>query len=114
MQLLGGTPCTPLLATMWAKEIGVPLGGSKPRAVTSLMDSYVRRLLLPAANGNEIFVNQLTTDATKIAERELGDQYRPRAVSERTESTGGLNEAATAAGSGAGLGAAGWCEVPPA
>jgi hypothetical protein len=48
--------------------------------VTSLMDSYIRRLLLPAANGNETFVNRLTIDATKIAESELGDQYRPTRV----------------------------------
>jgi hypothetical protein len=76
-QLLRRTPCTPLLAGMWAREIGAPIGEGKPRAVTSLMDSYVRRLFLPAANGNEAFVNRLTKDATKIAETELGDQYRP-------------------------------------
>jgi hypothetical protein len=76
-RLLGETPCTPLLASMWAKEIGAPMAGGKPRGVASLSDSYIRRLLLPASNGNETFVNQLTADATKIAERELGEQYRP-------------------------------------
>ena len=76
-RLLGGTPCTPLLASMWAKEIGDPMGGGKPRGVTSLVDSYIRRLLLPASNSKETSVNQLTMDATKIAERELGEQYRP-------------------------------------
>jgi hypothetical protein len=76
-RLLGGTPCTPLLASMWAKEIAEPMGGGKPRGVTSLVDRYIRRLLLPAANGNETLVDQLTRDATKIAERELGEQYRP-------------------------------------
>jgi hypothetical protein len=76
-RLLGGTPCTPLLASMWAQEIGDPIVGGKPRGVTSLVDSYIRRLLLPASNSKETSVNQLTMDATKIAERELGEQYRP-------------------------------------
>jgi hypothetical protein len=79
-RLLGGTPCTPLLVSMWAKEIGAPLGGGKPRAVTSLMDNYIRRLLRPAANGNETFLNRLTLDAAKIAECELGEQYLPSHV----------------------------------
>jgi hypothetical protein len=78
-RLLGDTPCTPLLAAMWAKEIGAPLQAelSRPRGVASLIESYVRRILLPAANGNETVVDRLTKDAAKIAERELGDRYKP-------------------------------------
>jgi hypothetical protein len=78
-RLLGDTPCTPLLATMWAKEVGsLPMEAeARPRGVASLMDSYVRRILLPAAGGNETLVDRLTKDAAKIAERELGDRYQP-------------------------------------
>ena len=78
-RLLGETPCTPLLATMWAKEIGAPLheGATRPRGVASLIESYVRRILLPAANGNETLVDRLTKDAAKIAARELGERYQP-------------------------------------
>lgn len=41
------------------------------------MDSYVRRILLPATDGNESLIDRLTKDATKIAERELGERYQP-------------------------------------
>jgi len=76
-RLLGDTPCTPLLAILWAKEIGAPLKVDRPRGVASLMDSYVRRLLLPAASGDEAQISQLTKDAAKIAELELGERYQP-------------------------------------
>ncbi|MFZ3326179.1 MAG: YCF48-related protein, partial [Methylocella sp.] len=78
-RLLGDAQCTPLLAAMWAKEIGAPPqeGISRPRGVASLMDSYVRRILLPATDGNESLVDRLTKDATRIAERELGERYQP-------------------------------------
>lgn len=75
--LLGETPCTPLLATMWAEEIRVSQDGDYPHGVASLMDNYVRRLLLPATHGNEIMVSQLAKDAAKIAEYELGENYQP-------------------------------------
>lgn len=84
-RLLGNTPCTPLLATMWAREIGAPQEQlARPRGVAGLIDSYIRRLLLPAANGNEALVNRLTKDAAKIAERELGDRYQPGYVTRAT------------------------------
>ncbi|MGO7486642.1 MlaD family protein [Rhizobium ruizarguesonis] len=76
-RLLGETPCTPLLAILWAKEIGAPLRVDRPRGVASLMDSYVRRLLLPAAISDEAQIGQLTKDAAKIAELELGESYQP-------------------------------------
>jgi hypothetical protein len=76
-RLLGDTPCTPLLASMWAREIGAPADTGRPRSVASLMDSYVRRLLLPVTGGNEASVDRLTKDATKIAELELGERYQP-------------------------------------
>jgi hypothetical protein len=76
-RLLGDTPCTPLLASMWAREIGAPVDTGRPRGVASLMDSYVRRLLLPVTGGNEASVDRLTQDAAKIAELELGERYRP-------------------------------------
>jgi hypothetical protein len=41
------------------------------------MDSYVRRILLPAADGKESLIDRLRKDATKIAEQELGEQYQP-------------------------------------
>ncbi|MCT7667859.1 hypothetical protein [Shinella kummerowiae] len=76
-RLLGDTPCTPLLAILWAKEIGAPLKADRPSGVASLMDSYVRRLLLPAASNDEAQIFQLTKDAAKIAELELGERYQP-------------------------------------
>ena len=77
-RLLGDTPCTPLLAAMWAREIGgAPDDSARPRGVASLMESYLRRILLPAAQGSEGLVDRLTRDAAKIAERELGDRYTP-------------------------------------
>jgi hypothetical protein len=78
-RLLDETPCTPLLAAMWANEVAVSPteAGARPRGVASLMDSYMRRILLPAANGNATLVDRLTRDAAKIAERELGDRYQP-------------------------------------
>ncbi len=79
-RVLGETPCTPLLATMWAEEIVAPQGNSNPRGVASLMDSYVRRLLLPATSSNEVMVAQLTRDAAKIAELELGENYQPNYI----------------------------------
>ena len=83
-RLLGDTPCTPLLATMWAKEIGSGSEEFRPRDVAGLMDSYIRRVLLPAANGNETLVDRLTKDASRIAERELGDRYLPTALTRAT------------------------------
>jgi hypothetical protein len=84
-RLLDNTPCTPLLAAMWAREIGAPQKETaRPHGVASLIDSYVRRLLLPAANGNEALINRLTKDATKIAERELADRYQPAYVTRAT------------------------------
>lgn len=66
---------------MWAKEIGAPADVDKPRGVASLIDNYVRRLLLPAARRNEALVDRLTKDLVKIAEAELGDKYQPRFLS---------------------------------
>jgi hypothetical protein len=85
-RLLGDTPCTPLLAAMWAKEIGaLPQPEAlRPRGVASLIESYIRRILLPAANSNETLVDRLTKDATKIAERELGGRYLPGYVTRAT------------------------------
>ena len=78
MRLLGNAPCTRLLGAMWAMEIGAPLKeGTRPRGVAALMDSYVRRILLPATDGNEYLVDRLTKDVTKIAEHELGERYQP-------------------------------------
>jgi hypothetical protein len=78
-RLLGGTPCTPLLATMWAKEIGSPATTGRPRGVMSLIDSYVRRILLPTSS-NETFIHRLGIDAAKIAEHQLGLEYRPNYI----------------------------------
>jgi hypothetical protein len=76
-RLLGDTQCTPLLASMWAKEIGSPKAElPRPRGVAGLIESYIRRILLPSANGNESLVDRLTRDAAKIAERELGVSAR--------------------------------------
>ena len=85
-RLLGDTPCTPLLAAMWAMEIGAApqTESSLPRGVAGLMDSYVRRVLLPAANGNEALVDRLTKDVTKLAERELGERYLPGSLTRAT------------------------------
>jgi hypothetical protein len=85
-RLLNDTPCTPLLATMWAKEIGAPAQPEafRPRGVASLIESYLRRLLLPAANGNETLVDRLIKDATKIAQRELGGLYIPGYITRAT------------------------------
>ena len=49
-----------------------------------MIESYLRRILLPAANGNETLVDRLTKDATKIAERELGGRYLPGYVTRAT------------------------------
>jgi hypothetical protein len=59
------------------KEIGAPADIEKPRGVASLIDNYVRGLLLPAARRNEALVDRLTKDLVKIAEAELGDKYQP-------------------------------------
>jgi hypothetical protein len=85
-RLLNETPCTPLLATMWAKEIGAPPQPEafRPRGVASLIESYLRRILLPAANGNETLVDRLTKDASRIAERELGWRYLPGYITRAT------------------------------
>ena len=85
-RLLNDTPCTPLLATMWAKEIGAPPQpvAFRPRGVASLIESYLRRILLPAANGNETLVDRLTKDASRIAERELGGRYFPGYITRAT------------------------------
>jgi hypothetical protein len=85
-RLLDDTPCTPLLAAMWAMEIGAGSDdkNSRPRDVAELMDSYVRRVLLPEAKENESLVVRLTRDASRIAERELGEGYLPGSVTRAT------------------------------
>ena len=80
-RLLRGTPCTPLLAAMWAQEIGAPSGSGKPLGVSGLIDNYIRRILLPSASGDEELIYKLTQDIVKIAELELRDQFLPMHVS---------------------------------
>jgi hypothetical protein len=79
-RLLGETPCTPLLASMWAREISAEEGKERPQGVAALMDSYVRRVLMPAAGGDEGLVARLTKDAAQIAELELSENYLPGSV----------------------------------
>jgi len=76
--LLRSTPCTPLLATLWADHIIGNLGGVT--GVADLKDRYVRRLLLPPAHGDEQLTDWLLDDLTRIAERELGNRYAPSQI----------------------------------
>jgi hypothetical protein len=78
--LLRGAPCTPLLAAMWAKDLSTQTGGGKPNGVAELMDSYIRQVLKPAANGDEDLIRRLAVDVTMIAKRELGDKFRPGSI----------------------------------
>ena len=75
IRLLRNTPCTPLLATLWADQIAA--GNGEVKGVADLKDRYIRRLLLPAANQNEQLVDWLQDDLTQVAERELGNQFAP-------------------------------------
>jgi photosystem II stability/assembly factor-like uncharacterized protein len=74
-RLLHDTPTTPLLASMWATEIAA--GSGEVRSVAALKESYVRRLLSPAAGGDESLIDRLYIDAAAIAERELGERFQP-------------------------------------
>jgi photosystem II stability/assembly factor-like uncharacterized protein len=76
--LLRSTPCTPLLATLWADHIIGNSGGVT--GVADLKDRYVRRLLLPPAHGDEQLTDWLLDDLTLIAERELGNRYTPSQI----------------------------------
>jgi hypothetical protein len=75
-RLLRDTPTTPLLATMWADEIAAA-GRPTIDSVAELMDRYVRRLLRPTTQDNEATIERLRLDATAIAQRELGRDFRP-------------------------------------
>ncbi|MGA3342003.1 MAG: hypothetical protein ABSD11_15590 [Methylocella sp.] len=74
-RLLRNTPCTALLATLWADQIGA--GDGDVKGVADLKDRYIRRLLLPAANHNEQLVDWLQDDLMRVAERELGVRFAP-------------------------------------
>ena len=79
-RMLRDTPTTPLLATMWAEEVvhrGQRAAGELADSVAELMDRYERRLLAPAAQGNEATINRLSEDAAAIAVRELGSTFQP-------------------------------------
>jgi hypothetical protein len=71
---------------MWAKEIGAleQTTASRPRGIASLIESYIRRILMPATNRNETLVDRLRNDAAKIADRELSDRYTPGYVTRST------------------------------
>jgi photosystem II stability/assembly factor-like uncharacterized protein len=75
-RLLRDTPTTPLLAAMWAGEIAKP-ASDQARGVADLMDRYVRRILLPAAGGDEALIERLRADAAAIAVCELGMGFQP-------------------------------------
>ena len=75
IRLLRDTPCTPLLATLWADQIAT--GDGEVKGVADLKDRYIRRLLLPAASHNEQLVDWLQDDLTQVAERELSGRFAP-------------------------------------
>jgi hypothetical protein len=64
---------------MWAEEI---VGGGKTAAahiqsVAELIDSYVEKLLAPAAEGNAVHLSNLRLDLVAIAVQELGRELTP-------------------------------------
>jgi hypothetical protein len=64
---------------MWAKEL-LDIGNtadSQIHGVAELIDSYVEKLLSPAADGNAVYLNDLRLDLAMIAVRELGDHFTP-------------------------------------
>jgi hypothetical protein len=86
-RLLREQPVTPLLAAMWAAEFArAGLSGlEKLEGVAALMDSYVRRLLLPAVSDDRTGVNEaqlqrLRADVEAIAVRELGLAFQAGAI----------------------------------
>jgi photosystem II stability/assembly factor-like uncharacterized protein len=74
-RLLRKTPCTPLLATLWADQMGA--GDGNVKGIADLKDRYIRRLLLPPTNQNEQLVDWLQEDLMRVAERELRGRFAP-------------------------------------
>jgi hypothetical protein len=78
-RLLRDKPTTPLFAAMWVEEIMRSGKAAAERIwnVAELIDSYVERLLTPAAGGNAVHLDSLRLDLVAIASRELGDSLTP-------------------------------------
>jgi len=78
-RLLRDKPTTPLFAAMWVEEVMRSGGAAAERIwnVAELIDSYVERLLTPAAGGNAVHLDNLRLDLVAIASRELGDGLSP-------------------------------------
>jgi hypothetical protein len=64
---------------MWAEEIarGGETAAMRIQSVAELIDSYVERLLAPAAAGNAARLDSLRLDLVAIAGRELGESLMP-------------------------------------
>jgi photosystem II stability/assembly factor-like uncharacterized protein len=79
-RLLRDKPTTPLLAAMWAEEVAHSgrRSAERIRSVAELIDSYIERLLNPAAGGNAVRLDSLRLDLVAIASRELGATLTPR------------------------------------
>jgi energy-coupling factor transporter ATP-binding protein EcfA2 len=77
IRLLKGAPCTPLLASMWARELCLSTSDRNIKNVAELMDSYIRQILRPAAKNDQDLVRRLTMDAITIAQQELGQRFSP-------------------------------------
>jgi hypothetical protein len=77
-RLLGERLTTPLLAGMWAEEIGrgEKTTASRIQGVAALIDAYVDRLLAPASVGKGQ-LDDLRLDLVQIATHELGDSFTP-------------------------------------
>jgi hypothetical protein len=64
---------------MWSEEIG--RGGetaaTRIQSAAELIDSYVERLLAPAAGRNAVRLDNLRLDLAAIASRELGESLTP-------------------------------------
>jgi hypothetical protein len=78
-RLLRDKPTTPLFAAMWIEEVMRSGGAAAERIsnVAELIDSYVERLLTPAAGGNAVHLENLRLDLMAIASRELADRLTP-------------------------------------
>jgi len=78
-RLLRDKPTTPLFAAMWAEEItrSGETASRRIQSVAELIDSYVERLLAPAAGGNAVHLDSLRLDLVAIATRELGEELTP-------------------------------------
>jgi hypothetical protein len=82
LRLLRGKVVTPLLASIWASQLGrianTDNGNSENfSGVADLFDGYVLLLLRTASGGSETLLQRLLADAIAIAVTELGGKYRP-------------------------------------